>query len=43
VSRAWPRHGELDPDLILLDLHMKGMNGIDTLKAIRDAVSIAAW
>jgi two-component system nitrate/nitrite response regulator NarL len=28
---------ELDPDLILLDLHMKDMNGIDTLKAIRDA------
>ena len=28
---------ELDPDLILLDLHLKGMNGIDTLKAIRDA------
>jgi two-component system, NarL family, nitrate/nitrite response regulator NarL len=28
---------ELDPDLILLDLHMKGMNGIDTLKAIREA------
>ncbi len=28
---------EIDPDLILLDLHMKGMNGIDTLKAIRDA------
>ncbi len=27
----------LDPDLILLDLHMTGMNGIDTLKAIRDA------
>ena len=27
----------LDPDLILLDLHMKGMNGIDTLRAIRDA------
>jgi two-component system nitrate/nitrite response regulator NarL len=27
----------LDPDLILLDLHMKGMSGIDTLKAIRDA------
>jgi len=28
---------ELNPNLILLDLHMKGMNGIDTLKAIRDA------
>ena len=28
---------ELEPDLILLDLHMKGMNGIDTLKAIRKA------
>lgn len=28
---------ELEPDLILLDLHMKSMNGIETLKAIRDA------
>jgi len=28
---------ELDPDLILLDLHMTGMGGIETLKAIRDA------
>ena len=28
---------ELDPDLILLDLHMKNMNGIETLRAIRDA------
>ncbi len=28
---------ELDPDLILLDLNMKGMNGIDTLSALRDA------
>jgi len=28
---------ELDPDLILLDLHMSGMGGIGTLKAIRDA------
>lgn len=27
----------LDPDLILLDLNMKGLNGIDTLKAMRDA------
>ena len=28
---------ELDPDLILLDLHMAGMSGIETLRAIRDA------
>lgn len=28
---------ELDPDLILLDLHMKSMDGIETLRAIRDA------
>jgi len=28
---------ELDPDLILLDLHMTGMSGIETLKAIRDS------
>ena len=27
----------LDPDLILLDLNMHGMNGIDTLKAMRMA------
>ncbi len=27
----------LDPDLILLDLDMTGMGGIETLKAIRDA------
>ena len=28
---------ELDPDLILLDLSMKGMDGIETLIALRDA------
>jgi len=28
---------ELEPDMILLDLHMTGMSGIDTLRAIRDA------
>lgn len=27
----------LNPDLILLDLNMKGMDGIDTLKAIKEA------
>lgn len=26
-----------DPDLILLDLNMKGMNGIETLKTMRDS------
>ena len=28
---------ELDPDLILLDLSMRGMDGIETLAALRDA------
>lgn len=27
----------LDPDLILLDLNMKGLSGIETLRAMRDA------
>ena len=30
-----------DPDLILLDLNMKGMDGIDTLKAMRDQGVVA--
>ncbi|MDF3936422.1 two-component system response regulator NarL [Pseudomonas citronellolis] len=28
---------ELDPDMILLDLNMKGMNGLETLRALREA------
>jgi len=32
---------ELDPDLILLDLNMRGMDGIATLTALRDANVIA--
>ncbi|MGI0446853.1 two-component system response regulator NarL [Pseudomonas aeruginosa] len=28
---------ELDPDMSLLDLNMKGMNGLDTLRALREA------
>ena len=28
--------GRLSPDVILLDLHMKGMSGLDTLKALRN-------
>ncbi|WP_281688383.1 two-component system response regulator NarL [Pseudomonas citronellolis] len=27
---------ELDPDMILLDLNMKGMNGLETLRALRE-------
>lgn len=28
---------ELNPDLILLDLNMKGLNGIETLQQMRDS------
>ena len=35
---------ELDPDMILLDLNMKGMNGLDTLRALRGPESTrASW
>ncbi|MEZ9231665.1 response regulator [Vibrio amylolyticus] len=33
---------EIDPDLILLDLNMKGMSGLDTLKALRADGTTAA-
>jgi len=36
-EEAVQRATELDPDLILLDLSMKGMDGIDTLVALRNA------
>ena len=32
---------ELDPDLILLDLNMEGMTGVETLRALRDQGSEA--
>jgi len=35
IELARARH----PDLVLLDLHMKGMNGIETLKAIKELES----
>ncbi|WON78948.1 two-component system response regulator NarL [Serratia sp. UGAL515B_01] len=28
--------GQLTPDIVLLDLNMKGLSGLDTLKALRD-------
>ncbi|WP_258240793.1 two-component system response regulator NarL [Pseudidiomarina homiensis] len=35
-SDAIPRAVELDPDLIILDLNMQGMDGLETLKHMRD-------
>ncbi|HEY9032021.1 MAG TPA: two-component system response regulator NarL [Kangiella sp.] len=34
-EEAVKRALELDPDLIMLDLNMKGLNGVETLKAIK--------
>ncbi|MDN7124744.1 two-component system response regulator NarL [Pseudidiomarina terrestris] len=33
---AIPKAVELDPDLIILDLNMQGMDGLETLKRMRD-------
>ena len=35
-AEAIPLATELDPDLIILDLNMQGMDGIATLKKLRD-------
>ncbi|WP_449359771.1 response regulator, partial [Alishewanella longhuensis] len=35
-AEAIPMAVELDPDLIILDLNMQGMDGIATLKSMRD-------
>ncbi|WP_141501492.1 HD domain-containing phosphohydrolase [Paenibacillus luteus] len=34
---------EVDPDIILLDLHMPGMNGIESLKLIRAMVDLNSY
>ncbi|WP_194755775.1 two-component system response regulator NarL [Aliidiomarina indica] len=36
-KEAVARAADLDPDLIVLDLNMQGMDGIETLKSMRDA------
>lgn len=37
AGEALRRAGELQPDLILLDNHLPGVNGVDALPALRDA------
>ncbi|RUO36378.1 two-component system response regulator NarL [Aliidiomarina sanyensis] len=36
-AQAVPQVVELDPDLVVLDLNMQGMDGLETLRAMRDA------
>ncbi|QRY79256.1 two-component system response regulator NarL [Pseudomonas sp. PDNC002] len=40
-EEALRKAAELDPDMILLDLNMKGMNGLDTLRALREQGVVA--
>ncbi|MEP7328241.1 MAG: response regulator, partial [Betaproteobacteria bacterium] len=39
AGEALRRAKELQPDLILLDNHLPGVNGVDALPALRDAVA----
>jgi two-component system nitrate/nitrite response regulator NarL len=38
AGEALRRAGELQPDLVLLDNHLPGVNGVDVLPALREAV-----
>ena len=41
AGEALRRVRELQPDLVLLDNHLPGVNGVDALPALRDAVHAA--